>query len=364
MMGGMSPRTNSTNRPTRPTRSNDPVLTEAQLRATLLHRQGLLARAPADASIPAVIDAMGGIQDQYAPSGYVALWSRIEDFRRDALTRALEDRSVVQATTLRVTIHLHSAAVFWRIAMGVRQARRTWWLRVQKELDEAEMSERAARLRSALMAGPRDVKDLGKDGAGFVGNHALWLDLVRVPPSGTWERRRADRLALAEQWIGPEDATEAEGRRHLVEAYLRAFGPAPWTDIATWSGVPAPWLRQATADLELARFRDERGRELVDLPGLPIVDPDTPAPVRFLPTWEAMLLVHARRTQVLPEEHRPKVFNDKNPASIGGILVGGQVAASWAWRDGEVRVTRFRELTAAEHDELESERARLEAFHR
>jgi hypothetical protein len=350
--------------PTRRAPSTDPMLTEAQLRATLLHRQGLLARAPADASIPAVIDAMGGIQDQYAPSGYVALWSRIEGFRRSALTEALEDRSVVQATTLRVTIHLHSAAAFWRVAMGVRQARRTWWLRVQKEIDEATMVARAERLRSALADGPRDVKTLGQDGAGFIGNHGLWLDLVRVPPSGTWERRRADRLALAEQWIGPPDATEADGLRHLVEAYLRAFGPAPWPDIATWAGVPAPWLREAAADLAFTRYRDERGRELIDLPGLPIADPDTRAPVRFLPTWEAMLLVHARRTQVLPEEHRPKVFNDKNPASIGGILVGGQVAGSWAWRDGEVQVTRFRELTSAERDELESERARLEAFHR
>lgn len=350
---------------TRSTRSTHPVLTPAQLRNTLLHRQGLLARAPADASIPAVIDAMGGVQDQYAPSGYVALWSRIEGFQRDALTRALEDRSVVQATTLRVTIHLHSAAAFWRIAMGVRQARRTWWLRLQvPPVGEADVVAKAERLRAALSDGPRDVKELGSDGAGFIGNHGLWVDLVRVPPSGTWERRRADRLALAEQWIGRPNVTEREGMQHLVEAYLRAFGPAPWPDIATWAGVPAPWLREASANLSFMRYRDERGRELVDLPDLPVADPETPAPVRFLPTWEAMLLVHARRTQVLPEEHRPKVFSQKNPFSVGSVLIGGQAAASWAWRDEAIVVHPWRELGSAEQDELESERVRLEAFHR
>jgi hypothetical protein len=351
--------------PARSTRSTGPTLTEAQLRATLLHRQGLLARAPADASIADVIDAMGGIQDQYAPSGYVALWTRIEAFQRAALTRALEDRSVVQATTLRVTIHLHSAAVFWRYAMGVRQARRTWWLRLQKgALTEGEVAAKAERLRAALADGPRDVKAIGADAAGFIGNHGLWVDLVRVPPSGTWERRRADRLALAEQWIGPPDRTEAEGRRHLVEAYLRAFGPAPWTDIATWAGVPAPWLREAGADLPLARYRDERNRELLDLPGLDIIDPDTPAPVRFLPTWEALLLVHARRTQVLPEAQRTRIFDQRNPFSVGAVLIGGQVAGSWAWRDEAVQVQLWRELTGSERASLEEERCGLDAFHR
>ncbi len=152
---------------------------------------------------------------------------------------------------------------------------------------------------------------MGPQAAGFIGNHGLWVDLVRVPPSGTWERRRADRLALAEQWVGPEDATEAEGRRHLVEAYLRAFGPAPWADIGTWAGVPVTALRAAGADLPLSRLQDEQGRELVDLSGLPIADRDVPTPVRFLPTWEALLLVHARRTLVLPEEHRTRIFSSR-----------------------------------------------------
>ena len=83
----------------------------------------------------------------------------------------------------------------------------------------------AERIRAALADGPRTVKELGELGAGFVGNLGLWVDLVRVPPSGTWARRRADRLALADAWVGPCDVPEADGREHLVRAYLRAFGP-------------------------------------------------------------------------------------------------------------------------------------------
>ena len=349
----------------RSARPHGPTLTQAQLRATLLQRQHLLARAPAGTPIPDVLDLIGGIQDQYAPSGYVGLWTRVDSFRRDDLTRALEDRSVIQATTLRVTIHLHSARTYWRVARGVREAHRRWYLRLQKgAVTEEEMAARAQVMQAALADGPRDIRSLGPDGAGFIGNQGLWVDLVRVPPSGTWERRRADRLALAEQWVGPPDATQTEGLRYLVEAYLRAFGPAPWADIGTWAGVPAPWLKDAAADLDLATYADEQGRPIIDLAGWPIADPDTPAPIRFLPHWEAILLVHVRRTQVLPEAFRTRIFSSSNPFSVGCVLVRGQVGATWSLREGSVVVEPLVELSPAERDELEMERAALDAFHR
>ena len=169
------------------------------------------------------------------------------------------------------------------------------------------------RMRAALADGPRTVKELGELGAGFVGNLGLWVDLVRVPPSGTWEHRRADRLALAESWVGPTDATEADGLAHLVRAYLRAFGPAPWKDIAGWAGISVTEARRAGEHLTLTSFRDVDGRPLVDLPGAPLPDADTPAPVRFLPHWDAALLVHARRTGILPEQHRAAIFTIAQP---------------------------------------------------
>jgi hypothetical protein len=221
----------------------------------------------------------------------------------------------------------------------------------------------AKRMRAALSGGPRTVKELGGIASGFLGTLGLWVDLVRVPPAGTWDHRRADRLALAEDWVGPEDCTEAEGHVHLVRAYLRAFGPASWTDISSWSGISVTAAKAAGAELTLRRFRDEDGRELVDLRGAPLPDPDTPAPVRFLPHWDTNLLVHARRSGLLPEAYRPRVFSTKNPFSVGTYLVDGVVAGAWSVRDGRVVLDPFEELRARDRRAVDDERAALEAFH-
>ena len=338
------------------------TLTRAHLLRALLARQLLLERS--SASIPDALDQVAGLQTQYAPSGYVGLWSRLAGFERGFLTRALEDRSVVQATLMRATIHLVSAREHWRYASGVRQPRREWWLRAQRgRLTEQDAELAAARMRAALADGPRSVKELGGEAAGFLGGQGLWVDLVRVPPSGTWERRRADRLALAETWVGPCDATEAEGAEHLVRAYLRGFGPARWTDIAAWAGIPAPAALQAGEGLDLVRYRDEGGRELVDLRDAPLPDPDTPAPVRFLPHWDANLLVHARRTGILPEPFRPRVFSTRTPFSVGTYLVEGVVAGAWSVREGTVVLDPFETVSASVRREVEREREALEAFH-
>jgi Winged helix DNA-binding domain len=340
------------------------VLSTRELNRAVLARQLLLERA---ALTPEqAVEQVAGLQTQYAPSGYVGLWSRLRDFRREALTHALEDRSVIQATLMRTTIHMVSHREYWRFEAGVRRARRVWSLRVQGDRGVTEDDLRAAadRIREALADGPRSVKELDGLITGFLGNAGLWVDLVRVPPSGTWERRRADRLGLAEAWVGPLTATEQEGRAHLVRAYLRAFGPAAPRDIASWAGLPVGDVKSGAADIELVRHRDESGRELLDLPGAPLPDPDTPAPVRFLPHWEAALLAHARRTGLLPEEHRPKVFTSKNPFSVGTVVVDGRVVAAWSLRDGRVEIEPYEPIPTAVADEVEAERAALEEFHR
>jgi hypothetical protein len=338
------------------------TLTRRHLNRALLARQLLLERATL--SIPQAVEHVGGLQTQYAPSGYVGLWSRLADFRRDELTAALEDRSVIQATLMRSTIHVVSRREFWRYALGVRRARRDWALKFPgRNVDEAGLIEAARQMREALADGPRTVKELGALGAGFVGNLGLWVDLVRVPPSGTWERRRADRLELAERWVGPEDASEEEGLEHLVRGYLRAFGPAPWRDIASWAGISVGDAKRGGAGLELIRYHDDDGRELLDLEGEPIPDPDTPAPVRFLPHWDANLLAHARRTGLLPEQHRPRVFSIRNPFSVGTYLVDGTVAGAWSLRDGRIELDPFEVLAAKDEPAVERERGALEAFH-
>jgi len=337
------------------------TLTTRDLNRALLARQLLLERS--SLSIEAAIEQVGGLQTQYAPSGYVGLWTRVAGFRRSDLTAALEDRTIVQASLMRTTIHMVSGGEFWRYALGVRRARQEWALRLRALPPETELRSRSEALRAALADGSRTVKELGAVAGGFIGNLGLFVDLVRVPPSGTWERRRADRLALADAWVGRPDATEQDGLEHLVKAYLRGFGPAPWRDIAGWAGIGIADAKRAGEGLDLVRFKDERGSELLDLPGAPLPDPDTPAPVRFLPHWDNSLLVHARRTGLLPEAHRPRVFSTKTPFSVGAVLVDGRVVAAWSVRDGRVVVTAFEEVSTADRRAIEDEREALESFH-
>ncbi|MCI0584647.1 MAG: winged helix DNA-binding domain-containing protein [Chloroflexi bacterium] len=337
------------------------TLSTRDLNRALLSRQLLLERS--SLSIEAAIERVGGLQTQYSPSGYVGLWTRVTGFRRPDLTTALEDRTVIQASLMRTTIHMVSRAEYWRFALGVRRARQESALRLRILPPEAELRSRAEALRAALAEGPMTVKELDGLAGGFIGNLGLFVDLVRVPPSGTWERRRADRLALAEAWVGPPDATEAEGLEHLVGAYLRGFGPAPWRDIAGWAGIGIPDAKRAGEALDLVPFRDEKGGELVDLPGAPLPDPDTSAPVRFLPHWDNSLLVHARRTGLVPEAHRPRIFNTKQPFSVGTVLVDGRVVAAWSVRDGRVIVTELEDVSAVDRRAIETEREALEAFH-
>ena len=332
------------------------------LNRALLARQLLLERSTLP--IDEAVDQVGGLQMQYAPSGYVGLWTRLRDFRRDDLTRALEDRRVVQATLMRVTIHLVSRREYWRYASGVREPRRAWLERVDPGSGAREMSKRAQDVRRTLAHGPVDARDLGDLAAGFLGRISVWVDLVRVPPSGTWERRRADRLALAEDWVGPSDATDEDGVTHLVRAYLRGFGPAAWRDIASWAGMSVADAKRGGANLELVKYRDPSGRVLVDISSAPLPDPDTPAPVRFLPHWDATLLVHARRTGLLPEDHRGRVFSSRNPFSVGTYLVDGSVVGGWSYREGRIDLEPFESMSRRIRDAVEEERAGLEAFHR
>jgi hypothetical protein len=341
------------------------TLTTRELNRALLHRQLLLERARL--SLPRALERMGGLQAQYAPSMYIGLWSRLEGFERAALTRALERRTVVQATLLRSTIHLVSRRDYWPWAVAVNASRREHWLRVARDAPrDAEMQAAARRLYEALGGGTMrraEVEALiGKRAAQAVN---LWLALVRAPPSGTWERRRADLYAVAMDWLGPppDGVDEAAGLDLLVRRYLAAFGPAGRADLASWSGVPPADLEPAPERTPLRRFRSPDGEELLDLPRAPLPPADTPAPVRFLPTWDATLLVHARRTQILPEGHRERIFNTKTPHSAPTFLVDGAVAGTWRYDAGRVDLEPFGRLDRTTTRALREEAARLAAFY-
>jgi hypothetical protein len=341
------------------------VLTQRELNRALLARQLLLDRA--NTPLPRALERIGGIQAQYAPSMYIGLWSRLEGFEREQLTRALGRKSVVQGTLMRTTIHLVSKGDYWPFTVAVRETRNAHWLKAHKgRIDARRLSAAAKRLRPQLAKGPMrqaDVDDfLGGDPASRNGVGVL-LDLVRVPPSGTWERRRADIYALAEKWVGPEKVDRDEALDLVVRRYLSGFGPAPAKDIANWAGLQPKEIAPALERLELRTFHDENGKELVDLPRAPLPDAETPAPVRFLPTWDATLLVHARRTQVLPEKYRSRVFHVKVPQSVSTFLVDGQVAGTWKYDRGAVKLSPFHRLDRATRRELDEEADRLAAFH-
>ena len=343
-------------------------LSQRALNRALLARQHLLERS--DRPLPLVVEDMGGIQMQYAPSGYIGLWSRMRDFTRPMLTGALERRDVVQGTLMRGTIHTVSAEDYWPMAAGIRRINREWYTRVGGQaLAGVDMPAAARVVEELLAGGPVRFAELAAalEARGFqpaaVKAVGWWLDLVRVPPSGTWDARRADLYGLADRWISRADVTEDDGLAHLVRRYLGAFGPAPLRDVASWMGVTVAQMRHVLDGLGLVERRDDAGKALLDLPDAPLPDPEMPVPARFIGTWEAMLLVHARRTQVLPEEHRSRVFHVRMPHSVNTFLVDGQVAGSWRWEDGEIRLDPFRPLSPSERAAVEEEAHRLNAFH-
>ncbi len=342
------------------------ILTQRALNRALLARQLLLERARLP--IARALERIGGIQNQYAPNAYIRLWSCLEDFRRDDLTRALERRTVVQGTLMRETIHVVSKRDYALFAAGIRVSGQDWWRRVNKVPDDVDMRIFAKRAHRFLRGSVRSRVEIQEfltandfpHGASW--GFAHWLDLVRVPPSGTWEHRRAHLFALAEDWVGALAASEEEGIEHLARRYLAGFGPASKSDLASWSKVSKAKLDSVLAGMHLRRFRDEQGMELLDLPRAPLPDPEMPAPVRFLPTWDATLLVHARRTGILPERYRALVFSTKMPHSVGTFLVDGAVAGTWRYDAGRVDISPFERLRRTVQRSLQEETDRLAAF--
>lgn len=220
------------------------------------------------------------------------------------------------------------------------------------------MAAATAKLRRGLAGGPLRTAEidelLGKERSIGV---VLWLDLVRVPPSGTWERRRADL-----DWLGPADVTAEPGLERLVQRYLGGFGPASRKDIAGWAGLPVGEIAPVLDRLRLRRFRAETGELLLDLPRAPLPDPDAPAPVRFLPVWDATLLAHTRRTGILPEVYRPRVFSTKTPHSVNTFLVDGAVAGTWKYARGGVEIEPYARLDRSALREAREEAERLTAL--
>ena len=174
-----------------------------------------------------------------------------------------------------------------------------------------------------------------------------------------WNGRPVGRFVALEE---PEEHDPTEARAEIFRRYLAAFGPASRRDMVAWSMMHVPEIQRALDRLEpLRRFRDEQGRELLDVPRAPLPDADTPAPVRFLPKWDNVLLAWADRTRVLPEQYRKTVIR-MNGDVAQTFLVDGFVAGMWRAENGRVEVEPFAPLSSSDRREVEDEAARLEAF--
>jgi winged helix DNA-binding protein len=177
--------------------------------------------------------------------------------------------------------------------------------------------------------------------------------------SANWDALQRHRFVALDR---PEAHDPVEARAEIVRRYLAAFGPASRQDIDAWSMMRQPQIKAALERLEpLRRFREENGRELLDVPRAPLPDAETPAPVRFLPKWDNVLLSFADRTRVLPEEYRKKVIS-MNGDVAQTFLVDGRVAGIWEVENGRVVLKPFAKLSRAAQREVNDEKERLEAF--
>lgn len=322
------------------------VLGRRALNRALLERQMLLRRRQLSAF--ETIEHLVGMQAQVPQAPYVGLWTRLEGFRADELSGLISDRRAVRASMMRATIHLVSAPDFLRLRPVVQPvlerdvyANATYGKERLAGLDvdavlhagRTLMEERprtAAELRSLL--GPRWP---GRDAAALAYAARGLLPLVHVPPRGLWGGSGPVAMTTAEAWLG---RSVAHGRSpdDAVLRYLAAFGPATVADARAWSGLSG--LREVFERLRprLVAFRDESGRELFDVPGAPLPDPETPAPPRFLPEFDNALLSHAERTRIVPEEHRRALFRDP---FMRGVLLDGFACGTWKMKRAPGRAT-------------------------
>lgn len=335
------------------------VLSQRELNRATLARQLLLERKKLSPS--AVIERLVGMQAQWPAAPYVGIWTRATDFVPEALERELRRGTVLKATVMRQTLHLVTRRDYGIFRAAMSENNFPWETALAKKL--------APGIRKLAGSSPitsaEGIAHIERThGLTGIDARRAWraarvcAHLVHHHETALWSGRPEGRFVAID---APEAHVPVEARAEMLRRYLAAFGPATVRDMNSWSMMPVPELKAALALLDLRRFRDERGKELLDVPRAPLPDPDVPAPVRFLPKWDNVLLAFADRTRIMPEAYRKRIIR-ANGDVAPTFLVDGMVAGVWSVDRKRIALEPFAKLTRAVRGELEAEAARLYSF--
>lgn len=365
------------------------LLSLRALNRATLSRQLLLERA--ELPVRLAVERLASLQAQHPDWPRVALWSRVQGHGPTDLAEAVRRRMVVRATLMRTTLHIVAAADYWPLASVTLPGRQDQFRLYYREAatDERVMNGLRPAHEAALAAlaeRPRQLAELrtilgaavparvARDGHYLWRHFAATVPLVDVPGPDGEARYGRSWYAAAADWLGPAPAGPSkphEAAATLVERYLAAYGPASRDDLVSWAGRRISHLRDGLARLErrLMRFRDEAGRELLDLADAPRPAAATPVPPRFLARWDSLLLAHQPkfRTRVLPGEHHA-IVNRRNGDVLPTFLLDGFVSGTWAYEPASrtagpaLVLSPARRLAAGERAQLVGEALPLAAF--
>ncbi|MBV9953400.1 MAG: AlkZ family DNA glycosylase, partial [Acidimicrobiia bacterium] len=323
------------------------AVTEAQLNRSTLARQLLLGREPL--GVTDAVRRVVALQAQEPPSPYVALWNRVEGFDGSQLDEAFAERSVVKATSIRITLHAVAAddyPAFHAAMVPYLRAARLYDKRFTSEgLTEQDADTVVPRLLD-LLAEPRGKPEI----EAFCGPPRMWwalrtfAPLWHVPTGGPWSfGPKPAYVASGAVANGDVDA----GRAALAYRYLEGFGPASAADIGTFTMLRKPIVRQALDDLagRIVELEGPGGLVLYDVPDGVVPPARTAAPPRLLGMWDNVLLAYNDRSRIIPDDYRPLVIR-RNGDVLPTLLVDGRVAGVWRVVDATVEVSAFHALSA------------------
>jgi hypothetical protein len=349
----------------------DRVLNLRELNRATLARQMLLERETL--AVPAAIERLAGLQAQLASAPYVGLWTRLRDFRREDLAAEIESRKVVKATMMRATLHLCTADDYLRFRTALKPVLIAAASGIAKRRGgDFEPDKVLKAARKFIGEKPRSFAAISDMLTELAPDHDVGamrytvrtqIPLVQVPVATGWSYSNKPEFTLAESWIGRPISPE-DNLRELAFRYLAAFGPASVTDAQTWLGMK---LKETFEKLrpELQSYRGEGRIEFFDLPGAPLPGENVPAPARFLPEYDNLLLSHSNRTRVIADEYRSKVYLPGLRVAAT-ILVDGFVRGAWKIEKtgtaATLLIAPFDKLTKKDRAALAEEGERLVRF--